>query len=144
VASDGIAKTALRFPKRLTRQVSRWEAGPGGKALAAVTAQMGYALQAAGTGVYPSMKQACTSLASAVRTAQAGPPIPDAVMQRTYGVALAKLSQGAGNCQSAISVSVDDESTNVHVHKALVEQSRMELATGSKTLYKATAEVRVT
>jgi hypothetical protein len=145
VASDGIAKTALRFPKRLTRQVARWEAGPGGKSLAGVTAQMGYALQAAGGGLYPLMKQACASLASDIQTAQAGPPIPDAAMQQVYGRALTTLSQAAANCRSAISLSpVNGESLETHVHEALLEQSRTEMAAGSKTLYKATAEVRVT
>jgi hypothetical protein len=143
VASDGIAKTALRFPKSLTKEVSRWEAGSGGKSLARVTMQMGYALQAAGTGLYPSMKQACASLASEVQVAQAGPPIPDAAMQGLYGRALAMFSQAAANCRSAISVSLADESTNVHVNKPLLQQSRTELAAGSETLYKATAEVRI-
>src|SRR5690242_3598871 len=69
-ASDGMAKTALRFPKRLTRQVSRWEAGPGGQSLEQVTAQMGYALQDAGIELYPSMKQACTSLAADIQAAR--------------------------------------------------------------------------
>jgi hypothetical protein len=144
VASDGVAKTALRFPKRLTKQVSRWEAGPGGKALGQVTAQMGYALQTAGAGLYPSMKQACANLASDIQAAQAGPPIPDAAMQRLYGQALARLSLGAANCRSAISVSIDDESTDIHVNKALLQQSRTEMGAGSRALYKATAEVRVT
>ncbi len=145
VASDGIAKTALRFPKGLTRQVSRWEAGPGGKALASVTAQMGYALQAAGTGLYPVMKQACASLASGIQAAHAGPPIPDAAMQSMYSKALARLSQGAANCQGAISIHVvDGENAETHVQQALFDLSRTELAAGSESLYKATAEVRVT
>jgi hypothetical protein len=143
VASDGIAKTALRFPKRLTRQVSRWEAGPGGTALAAVTAQMGYALQAAGAKLYPVMEQACARLASGIQTAQAGPPIPDAAMQRMYGRALARLSHGAANCRNAISIrQAGDETSEIHVHEALLARSRMELAAGSKTLYNATAEIR--
>lgn len=144
VASDGIAKTALRFPKHLTRQVSRWEAGPGGKALGQVTVQMGYALQAAGSRLYPTMKQACASLASEAQTAQTEPPIPDAAMQRMYGRALAMLSQAAASCLSAISVKIDDESTDIHVNRALLGQSLTGLAAGSKTLYKATAEVRIT
>lgn len=142
VASDGAAKTTLRFPKRLARQVSRWEAGPGGKTLAAVTAQMGYALQAGGARLYFQMKHACASLASDIQTAQAGPAIPDAAMQRMYGKALAKLSQAAATCRSAISLAAGDESLETHVHAALLKRSQTELAAGSKFLYQGTAEVR--
>jgi hypothetical protein len=105
---------------------------------------MGYALQAAGAKLYPSMKQACVSLASDIQTAQAGPPIPDAAMQRMYDRALVTLSQAAAYCQRAISVSDDGEDSTVHVLEGPLEQSRTELAAGSNTLYQATAEVRVT
>jgi hypothetical protein len=141
VASNGIARTALRFPKSRTRQVLRWKAGPGGRALAAVTAQMGYALQAFGARLYFPMKLACARLASDIRTAQAVPPIPDAAMQRMYNRALARLSLAAANCRQAISVQLGDESTDTHVQNVLLHRSLAELAAGSKTLYTATAEI---
>jgi hypothetical protein len=142
VASDGLTSTALRFPKSRTRQVQRWRAGSGGKALTAVVDQMGYALQAAGARLYPEMKLACVRLASDIRTARAGPPIPYASMQRVYGQALAQLSQAAGDCRSAISVQQGGEAVETHLQNALLNRSRTELATGSKTLYDATAAIR--
>ena len=143
MAGHGLAKSALRYPKRLRRQVLRWEAGPGGKALAAVTAQMGYAMQAAGTKLYPTMKVACTQLVSDIKTALAGPAIPDAAMQRVYGRALAGLSRAAASCQRAISVTGDAEDTAIHVRNTLLNLSRAEFAAGSKMLYNATADIRM-
>jgi hypothetical protein len=142
VASDGIASSALRFPKSRTKQVLRWKAGSGGKALTAVVTQMGYALHAAGARLYPEMKLACVRLASDIQAARAEPPIPDASMQRLYGQALAQLSQAAGDCRSAISVQPGNEAVETHLHNALLNRSRTELATGSKTLYDATAAIR--
>jgi hypothetical protein len=144
LASHGIAKSALRFPRRLKWQISRWEAGPGGKALAAVTAQMGYAMQDAGTKLYLPMKVACISLASDIRTAQAGPPIPDAAMQRLYGTVLAGLSRTASNCQRAISSRPDgDETVRIHLNNALLTRTRLEFAAESARLYTATARIRM-
>ena len=143
VASHGLAKSALRYPRRLRRQVLRWEGGSGGKALTAVTAQMGYAMQAAGTKLYAAMKLTCTQLVSDIKTARAGPAIPDAAMQRMYGRALAGLSRAATNCQQAISVTRDGEDTAIHVHNPLLNLSRAELAAGSKELYAATADIRM-
>jgi hypothetical protein len=143
VASHGLAKSALRYPRRLRRRVLRWEAGPGGTALAAVAAQMGYAMQAAGTKLYPVMRLACTQLVSDIKTAQAGPAIPDVAMQRMYGRALAGLSRAATNCQQAISVTRDGEDTAIHVHNPLLNLSRAEFAAGSKVLYAATADIRM-
>ena len=143
VAGHGLAKSALRYPKRLRQQILRWEAGPGGKALAAVTAQMGDAMQAAGTKLYPAMKLTCTQLVSDLKTARAGPAIPDAAMQRSYGRALAGLSRAAANCQQAISVTGDGEDTAIHVHNTLLNLSRAEFAAGSKMLYNATADIHM-
>jgi hypothetical protein len=142
VASDGLTSSALRFPKSRTRQVMRWRAGSGGRALTAVVAQMGYALQAAGARLYPEMKLACVRLTSDIQTARAGPPIPDAAMQRMYAKALTELSQAAADCQSAISLHSGNETVETHLHNALLNRSRTELAAGSKTLYEATADIR--
>jgi hypothetical protein len=104
---------------------------------------MGDAMQDAGTKVYPAMKLSCTVLASDIRTARAGPPIPDAAMQQEYGRALAGLSRAAVSCQHAIWTTGEGEDTAVHVHNTLFNLSRAEFAAGSKMLYAATADIRM-
>jgi len=142
VTSNGVAKSALGFPPRLKNQMLRWREGPGGSALASVERQMGAAMQAAGVKLYDVMKTNCTGLASEIRTAQAGPPIPDAAMQRLYARALAGLSRAAADCRGAISIDLEgDEDLSVHVNKALLAQSRLEFAAASKKLYRATAQI---
>src|SRR5690349_1540059 len=81
VTSNGVAKSALRWPPRLKNQIQQWREGPGGSALASVGKQMGTAMQAAGVKQYAMMRLTCVSLAAEVRTAQAAPPTPDAAMQ---------------------------------------------------------------
>lgn len=143
VTSDGLAKSVLRWPPRLKHQILRWEAGPGGKALAAVEEQMGTAMQAAGVKLYAPTRLACVQLASDISTAQAGPLIPDGAMQRLYAKALAGLSRAAADCRTAISVHAGgDESVGIHVNRALLNQSRVEFAAMSKKLYRATAKIR--
>jgi hypothetical protein len=142
--SEDIAKTALRFPKRLMPRVLRWNAGPGGKALAAVTVQLGNVMQAGGLRLYNPMKLACAALAADIRMAQAAPAIPDTTMQRLYAKTLAGLSRATTDCRHAISLKLEgDEDLQTHVHGALVQQSLAEFAAGSKRLYTATAEIRV-
>jgi hypothetical protein len=143
VAAHGLAKSAIRYPKRLRRQILRWEAGPGGKALAAVTAQMGYAMQAAGTKIYPVMRLTCTRLLSEIKTARAAPAIPDPAMRQVYRRALAGLSRAAVSCQHAIWVTGDGEDTGYHVHNTLLNLAWAEFAAGSKVLYNATADIRM-
>ena len=140
-ASDGLAKSVLRWPSGRTRQILRWDAGPGGKALAAVGEQMGTAMQSAGLKLYAQMQLACAQLASDVGTARAEPPIPDSAMQRLYAKALAGLSRAAADCHAAISIHIDDESTDVHLNRPLLNRSRLEFAAASKKLYRATGEI---
>jgi hypothetical protein len=141
--SDGIAGTALRWPAGLQTSMQRWNAGPGGAALSAVTRQLANAMQAAGVGLYPEARQGCSALRSSVRTAQAAPPIPYAAMQKPYQGVLARLSSAAVDCQNAISVRPDgDEGTETSLNKALLNHSLSELAAGSKALYTATARIR--
>jgi len=142
VSSHGIAKSALVFPKRLTNQVRRWKAGPGGKAMAAVTAQMGYALQGYAVKVYAPMRLACVRLGADIGAARAAPPIPDIAMQRMYGKALTTLSHAATGCRHAISIESGEETVDAHLHSALLKRSLAGLAAGSKVLYTATAEIR--
>ena len=141
VASDGLAKSVLRWPRGRTRQILSWDAGPGGKTLAAVGEQMGTAMQSAGLKLYAAMKLACAQLASDVSTAQAAPPIPDNAMQRLYAKALAGLSRAAADCHTAISIHEDGENTEAHVNKSLLNRSRVEFAAASTKLYRATGEI---
>jgi hypothetical protein len=138
-----VAKSALRWPPRLKNQILRWRQGPAGAALASVVSQMGTAMQAAGVKQYGAMRMTCTSLASEVRTAQAGPPIPDAAMQRLYAKALAGLSSAAADCRQAISEHPEgDEDLEIHLNHALLDQARLEFAVASKKLYRATAQIQ--
>jgi hypothetical protein len=142
VSSQGVAKSALSFPERLTKQVRRWKAGPGGKAMAAVTAQMSYALQGYAVKVYAPMRLACVRLGADIRAARAAPPIPDIAMQRMYSKALTRLSQAAASCRHAISIESGEETVEAHLYSALLKRSLAGLAAGSKVLYTATAEIR--
>jgi hypothetical protein len=141
VASDGLAKSVLRWAPGRKRQILRWDAGPGGQALAAVGEQMGTAMQSAGLKQYAQMKLACAQLASDIGAARAEPPIPDAAMQRLYAKALTGLSRAAADCHATISIHVDDESTDVHLNRPLLNRSRLEFAAASKKLYRATGEI---
>jgi hypothetical protein len=140
-ASDGLAKSVLRWPPGDTRQILRWDAGPGGKALAAVGEQMGTAMQAAGLKLYAAMRLACAQLAADISTAQAGPPIPDAAMQRLYDRALAGLSRAAADCHAAITIHANGEDVSAKVNGPLLSRSRAEFAVASTKLYRATGEI---
>jgi hypothetical protein len=142
ITSHGVATSALQWPPHLKPQILSWKGGPGGKALATVNSQMGSAMQAAGLKLYASMRVTCAELASDIGTAQAGPPIPYAAMQRMYAKALVKLSTAAADCRSAISLHADGEDMSVHVNKTLLSQSRLEFAATSKVLYRATAQIQ--
>jgi hypothetical protein len=142
VTSEGVVTPALGWPPRLNHQILHWKAGPGGTTLNAVEQHMGSAMQAAGVKLYSTMKLACASLASDVGTAQAGPPIPYAAMQRLYTNALAGLSSAAADCRNAISEHPSDETVAIHVDEALLNQSRLEFAAMSKKLYRATAQIQ--
>jgi hypothetical protein len=143
VTRAAISSRALRWPPGHKHLIEHWKAGPGGTALAAVTQQLGNVTQAAGARLYDSMKLSCTNLASAVTRAQAGPPVPDAQMQRLYAKVLLKLYQAANDCQRAISAqSKGDESVEIHLDRPLLDRSAAEFATDGAQLYKATAEIR--
>jgi hypothetical protein len=136
------SNSVLTWPPRLSRQILRWEAGPGGASLARVEAQLGTAMQTAGLKLYVTMKNACGALASNTRTAQAGPPIPDRAIQRSYGQALAGLYSAASDCQAAISIhATGDETTETRLDSALLSRARAEFALMSSHLYRATAQI---
>jgi hypothetical protein len=135
---------AISLPASMDSRVVRWQFGPGGTHLAAVSSLFGTALQQRGLRQYPLMKQTCTQLARSVPTAQAGPPIPIAAMQTLYVQALTELAKGAADCQAAITVTPDgDESVQLHVNAGLLDQSVSELAAGSRDIFRSTAEIEI-
>jgi len=142
VTSNGVAKSALQWPRQIQRQMLAWWRGSGGAALTTVETQTGSAMQDAGLKLYSSTRLACVSLASGIGAAQAGPPIPYDVMQRLYARTLAGLSRAATDCHTAISTHADGEDVQARVNGPLLNQARAELAAMSKKLYKATAEIQ--
>lgn len=134
---------AVRRQLRRERQIRRWNAGPGGVALSAVETHMGTVMQAAGMKLYGTMRLACISLASDVRRAQTGPPIPDKAQQRLYAIALSGLSRAAADCRATISVHAGSgETTATHVKMSLLNRTRAEFATMAEKLYKATGALQ--
>jgi len=103
---------------------------------------MGTAMQAAGMKLYASMRIACVSLASNVRSAQAGPPIPDKGTQRLYARALTGLSHAAADCQAAISVPRGGEESRPQVKAGLLTRTRAEFAAVALKLNMTTGGLR--
>jgi hypothetical protein len=142
VTSDGITKTALRWPPRLKHRIERWAKGPGGAALAAVTAQLGDSMQAANLKLYPQMRQSCVSLSASVAAARAAPPIPAAAMQRLYARTLTGIDRSAAECRRAVTIKPGDETTKTELNHPLLGRTRDGFAAMSARLYRATAEIR--
>jgi hypothetical protein len=134
---------AISVPASSQSSAASWQSGPGGRDLTAVSSRLGAALQAGGIRQYAQMKYACGQLASSVATAQAGPQIPDAAMQKLYTTALAELAKGAANCQTAISVKPEDESVETHVDTAMLNLSTSELSAGATDVFRSTAEIEI-
>ena len=136
------AVAAMHMPRNLATALTRWDAGFGGSALAKVSNDLGNATQDAGIQLYSPMRLACSSLAAAVTAAKDGPPIPDTAMQKSYGLALNRLSAGATDCRAAISVyPYGDEDVKTYENPTLLHQSVSELAAGAKDLYQATVNI---
>lgn len=135
---------SLHAPPKLAAALTRWEAGPGGSAMASVTNAVGSATQDAGARLYDPMKLACLKLGAAVTTAKAAPPIPDAAMRKWYSLALAKLTTAAADCRAGISVyPYGDEDVKTYENPTLLRKSVSGLAAGAKDLYQATVEANV-
>ena len=135
---------ALSLPTSMQNSVASWHSGAGGRDLTAVSNRLGQALQAGGIKQYPSMRYACTQLASSVATAAAGPRIPDATMQELYAKALTDLAKGAADCRAAISVkATGDETTEANVDTTKLHQSTSELSAGATGVFRATAQIEI-
>ena len=74
----------------------------GGKAELQLLSARADAVGYAATSTYPKLGRACSSLATAVKTAQADPPIPNAVAQQWFARALAQFKVSAADCQLAV------------------------------------------
>jgi hypothetical protein len=140
-SGGGGRPASSKLPPRIRKRILRWEAGRGGKELAAVERQIGTAMQSGGLGLYADMRTACVSLSSEVGAAAAGPPLPIAPRQRQYARTLDGISRAAGDCRGAISVKVGDESVEMHVDRPLLSQSRREFAAMSADLYRVTGDI---
>jgi hypothetical protein len=135
---------ALSLPSGMQRPSVNWEAGQGGKDLAAVSRWFGDALQAGGVRQYSTMRYACAQLTGSAAAAQAGPKIPDSAMQTLYARALAELATGAADCRTAIILKPSgDESVETHVDATLLHLSISELAAGARDIFRATAEIEI-
>jgi hypothetical protein len=134
---------AISLPTSMQSSVASWQSGAGGRDLTAVSSRLGAALQAGDFRQYSSMKYACGQLASSVATATAGPPIPDAAMQKLYATALTELSKGAADCQTAISVKPEDTSVETRVDTALLNLSTSKLSVGATDVFRSTAEIEI-
>jgi hypothetical protein len=144
VTADGISTATVPLPPAHKHAVARWNSGPGGAALAAVTTQLGTVSQIGGAGLFATMKQGCATLGTDVAQAQAAVPIPDPAMQKAYRHSLAELATAAATCRSAItSWPEGDEDIQTHENKPLLRTSVAEMSTGSKQLYLATERIRM-
>jgi hypothetical protein len=123
--------------------VESWDAGQGGKALSAITAQSGSVLMAHSAGQYSEMLQSCQALASAVQAARTAPVIPDSAMQAKYAASLTAFGTAGAECTAAITQSTEGvEDTVTNVDQAKISQSISELNVGIADLYAATEVLR--
>jgi hypothetical protein len=133
---------SMHIPAKLRVPLRRWNNGNGGNALAAVSNEMGIALQAGGAKLYVSMKAACTALTVAINSANAAPPIPDAALQNRYTAALAQLAAAGTECRAAISEKVDgDETVATYENQVVYHQAELRFSVGVKDLYSVTSEL---
>jgi hypothetical protein len=136
------AAAALQVPHALATVLAKWDAGPGGAALAQVSADLGGALQASGVKQFGPMKQACASLAAAVARAQTGRPIPNANIQKSYGQALTQLARAAAKCGAGISLyPTEDQGLQARENPTILHRAESELTAGAEDLDQATADI---
>jgi len=134
----GPAALKPRNPSHITA----WNSGPGGAALAAISAHVDTALMAHGPGRFVRMKQACVSLAADVATASVQPPIPDTALEIHYRQALTYFAAGAADCRAAISSRLEGDEDNVtKANPSLLAKAISELDAGVRDLYPATDKI---
>jgi hypothetical protein len=134
--------TSGHLSPKLKIALRRWNVGIGGRAFAAVSNDLGTALQAGGVKLYSTMRSACVSLASAVDTAKSGPPIPDRATQARYAAALAGLATAAADCHAAITERASgDETLRTEENPTRFRRAEIELGAGTRNLYVVTEEI---
>jgi hypothetical protein len=139
-----VAATTVHLPPKLRAALQDWNRGTGGRALAAVSTDLGTALQAGGVRQYVAMRAACTSLIAAVQAARTGPPIPNGAVQQRYTIALTHVAGAAADCHAAISEHVDgDETVATHEDPALFHSAETRFGVAVKDLYSVTAELAI-
>jgi len=138
------ALAAMHVTPKLAVALRRWNAGRGGVMLAQVSADLGDALQAAGSKLFVQMRPACSSLAAAVSAAKSAPPMPSATLQKLYVKALVTLEPAAADCLDGISEhAYGDDGVETHESPTTMNRSVSELTAGSKDLYLATLKLAV-
>lgn len=136
------AASSVHVSAQLGAALRAWNKGPGGSRLAAVTSDVGAALQAGGLGQLSSMKYECTSLAGAISSAERDPAIPDPATQERYASALGGLRKAAADCRSAISLKTDGDETVAATAPAVqLKQAQKELGSGVDDLYPVNREI---
>ena len=104
-ASSGSASAASSaqtstFRGTTTQRVGAWFVDDGHGELTRLIA----ALEAVGhAATFAAQGAACTKLAAAVSSAQAGPPVPDAVAEASFSSALAEFAASAVDCRAGAS-----------------------------------------
>jgi hypothetical protein len=133
--------TALR-PSNSTL-VKTWNRGPGGKALATVTALSSNALLEKATGQYALMLLDCQALNTALGKVKKAARIPDTAMQAAYAAALGSFRLAAASCIAGIHVVPDGvEDTVTEVNQTVMAVAASELRTGASDLFTATELLR--
>jgi hypothetical protein len=131
---------SVKMPAKLRATLRAWNNGRGGKALVAVSSELGTAMQSGGVMMFSTMRTACDQLFVAVRAARAGPPIPNGALQKTYSAALTQLARAAAGCHAAISKRpAGDEIVDIRVNQGLLHSAQAGLSAGIKDLYRITA-----
>lgn len=124
-------------------KTSKWASAKSGSVLRQVTDDSGLVLQDYSVRDYVSTLQECSLLASAVKSAQSQPAIPDPAMQSRYASALTAFASGAQSCSSAITQhSQGPEDVTTTVNHSVMAQALSEFRTGTKDLYVATEKLR--
>lgn len=123
--------------------VKLWNSGPGGNALAAVTALSSDALLANATEQYPALLLDCRALDTAVRRSLLAGLLPDTAMRAEYAAALGSFKRAAGSCAAGIRLVPDGvEHTVTKVNQAVMDRVASELSTGVSDLFAATEMLR--
>lgn len=126
---------SIHVPAALAAALRTWNTGSAGRALSAISGEVGSALQSSGSKNYVAMKSACGNLATSIAAAGKLAPLPDATMQSHYTAALSGLAKAASDCRSAISEQPQgDEFVHTTTNASVLQLAQSELTSGIKSL----------